>query len=457
VLSDRLMARRTGGTRWGQRTRAMRHVAAALGLALAWLWLLAYVTQAQAGPAPPDEHPPGAPRERRVPLGARTPLTYSCYLPIVEGAPLVEARALWVTRWDYSTITDVQVLVGKAADAGFNMVLFQVRGTADAFYTPGLEPWGARLGGALGRHPGWDPLQAAVEAAHARGLELHAYINVYPVWAGKTAPLTNTLPTHLFWTLSRRYTWDDWRVVSSAGVTMTLNDGYLWASPALTDVVEQVVSVTLDLATRYDIDGIHLDLVRYPGRQYSYDPFSNAGYAAALAQQPSLTRAEWQRRQVTLLVGRVYSALLAARPDLRLSAAVWPVYVDRWGWGYSQGYSDYYQDSQGWLLSGTLDTIMPMIYPANVFSSPHVFTPTQFGVLVSDFLAHSGGRHVLPGLSAQYADFGEIQQRIALARALGAPGQAVFSARHVEVNDYWDEFASGPYSRPASVPALTWR
>ncbi len=74
-----------------------------------------------------------------------------------------------------------------------------------------------------------------------------------------TAPTTTAVPEPLFWTLSHRYTWDDWRVVDSAGVTMNLNSGYLWASPALTDVVQRVVSVSLDLATRYDIDGIHLE------------------------------------------------------------------------------------------------------------------------------------------------------------------------------------------------------
>lgn len=380
------------------------------------------------------------------------------YLPLVQSNRIVEARALWVTRWDYSTVTDVQTLVENAAGAGFNMLLFQVRGTADAFYTPGLEPWAARLsGGTLGQHPGWDPLQTAVEAAHAHGLELHAYINVYPVWAGATAPPTGTAPEHLFWTLSYRYTWDDWRHVDSSGVTMTLNRGYLWATPALTDVVERVISVTTDLVTRYEVDGVHLDMVRYANRQYSYDPFSNAGYEAARVADPTLTRAEWQRRQVTLLVKRVYSEVLPLRPGLRLSAAVWPVYQDRWGWGYSEGYSDFYQDSQGWVLSATIDAIMPMIYPADVFATPHVFTPTQFSLLVSDFLAHDGGRHVFPGISAQYADFGEIAQRIAIARDLGAPGHAIFSARLVAVNDYWDEFAAGPYALPAAVPPVTWR
>ena len=78
----------------------------------------------------------------------------------------------------------------------------------------------------------------------------------------------------------------------SSGRFLTLSKSYLWATPALTDVVDRVVSVTTDLVSRYDVDGIHLDLVRYPGPDTSYDPFSNTGYESALAGDPDLTRAD---------------------------------------------------------------------------------------------------------------------------------------------------------------------
>lgn len=370
---------------------------------------------------------------------------------------MTEARALWVTRWNYTTITDVHTLLDKAAGAGFNMILFQVRGTADAFYTPGLEPWAARLsGGTLGEDPGWDPLQVATEAAHARGLELHAYLNVYPVWAGQTAPPTDTVPAHLFWTLSYSHTWDDWRVVDSEGVTMTLRDGYLWATPALTDVVDRVVSVTSDIVTRYDVDGVHLDFVRYPGPDYSYDPFSNAGYEAASAKDRHLTRAEWQRRQVSGLVSRVYSEAMLARPGLRLSAAVWPIYQDKWDWGYKAGYDDFYQDSQAWVQEGIIDTIVPMLYTGVFPSDPRALTPTQFSLVASDFLAQDGDRHVFLGVNAEHLDFDGVAERISIARKLGAPGHAIFSAGVLDQKGYWDDLAAGPYAPRAAVPPMAW-
>jgi len=404
----------------------------------------------QAHPAP---HAPSAHRPASITLD------HQVFLPLIRSHGwMTEARAVWVTRWDYTTVTDVQTLIENAAGAGFNIILFQVRGAADAFYTPGLEPWGSRLsGGKLGKDPGWDPLQTAIEAAHARGLELHAWLNVYPVWQGQTAPPTETVPRHLFWTLSYSHTWDDWRVVDSEGVTMTLRKGYLWATPALTDVVDRVVSVTKDIVTRFDVDGVHLDVVRYPGSQYSYDPFSNAGYDAARAKDEDLTRAEWQRQQVTGLVNRAYSEAILPQPDLRLSAAVWPIYQDRWGWDYPAGYSDYYQDSQRWVESGTIDAIMPMLYTGMFISDPEALTLTQFSSVTSDFLSHDGGRHVFPGISAEHLDFADVVERIAVGRELGAPGHAIFSAGLLDQKGYWDDLRSGPYAAEARIPSMPWR
>lgn len=385
---------------------------------------------------------------------------HQAFLPlVVRQSTMTEARALWVTRWDYTTITDVQTLVERAAGARFNMLLFQVRGTADAFYTPGPEPWAAQLSeGALGEDPGWDPLAVAIEAAHARGMELHAWLNVYPVWSGETAPPNQTDPEHLFWTLSYKYSWSAWRSTDISGTPMLLDgSGYVWATPALTDVVDRVVSVADEVVGRYDVDGIHLDVVRYPGPDTSYDPFSNASFEAAQAKEATLTRSEWQRRQVTGLVRRVYGEAVLSRADVRLSAAVWPIYQDHWDWGYREGYSDFYQDSQGWIADDAIDTIMPMLYTGVFLSDPQALTPLQFRLATSDFLAHDGGRHVFPGISAEHLDFADIAERIATARELGAPGQAIFSARLLDRKGYWDDLAAGPYATEAVIPPMAWR
>ena len=134
---------------------------------------------------------------------------HESYLPIIS-AQQREARALWISRFDWGSPPSqrprLEYLINRAADAGFNIILFQVRATGDAFYKSGLEPWSYRLTSAssatLGADPGWDPLAVAIATAHSRGLQLHAYVNLFPVWeCGRGIP-PHTTPEHPYWTLA---------------------------------------------------------------------------------------------------------------------------------------------------------------------------------------------------------------------------------------------------------------
>jgi len=83
--------------------------------------------------------------------------------PLAPGDSLLETRALWVSRFEYSSSDDVEKVMERASEAGFNLVYLQVRGRADAFYRSSYEPWAANLTGVLGQDPGWDPLGTAVQ------------------------------------------------------------------------------------------------------------------------------------------------------------------------------------------------------------------------------------------------------------------------------------------------------
>jgi uncharacterized lipoprotein YddW (UPF0748 family) len=290
----------------------------------------------------------------QVAAGSST-LAPRAYLPLVSKAPPVEVRALWVSRFDWTgwnnpgSAAAIDEIVQKAAGANFNMILFQVRGTADAFYTPGLEPWSARLNiaGVLGQNPGWDPLARMISRAHAAGLQVHAYLNIYPTWYGEVAPSQSTTPVHPFWTWSRwpGTDWADWRHWDQGG-PMLLNPSYLFASPAAPMVADHIVNVAQDIVNRYDVDGLHLDYIRYAGPQYSCDPFTQAHTTCYTSGWE-----DWQRGQISTLVQRIYNKMPS---DVMLSAAVWPVYENQWGWPayVIEGRNDYYQDSQAWAGSG---------------------------------------------------------------------------------------------------------
>ncbi len=122
---------------------------------------------------------------------------------------------------------------------------------------------------------------------------------------------------------------------------------YIYAAPASPVVRAHMKAVVADLVERYNVDGIHLDRVRYINRTTSCDPVSEAMYGAPCFTNNGLPYDEWQRQQVNTLVREIYrDVIVPARRKIWLSAAVWATYQDKWGWGYSQGYSDYYQDSR---------------------------------------------------------------------------------------------------------------
>jgi uncharacterized lipoprotein YddW (UPF0748 family) len=291
-------------------------------------------------------------------------------------------------------------------------------------------------------------------------LEVHAYVNAYAVWLPPPdeshgqlwPPATN--PPHMFDRLTYGPTHAEhpgehglgyaWRQHQTPDRPMSLAwSKYLWASPGVEQVQDHLVAVFTDLVTRYPVDGIHLDRIRYASRPYSFDPKSNA--AAGPERTPA--RDQWQRDRVTELVDRVKTEATAIRPNVLISAAVWPYYQDKWGWGLSEGYNDYYQDSKGWLTSGVIDAIAPMLYSGVADDFDH------WRVLMEDFLADSQGGQVYPGIGADYDNFETIAQRIEAARAAAAPGHAIFSYGALNRRGYWDKLIAGPYAEAAILPS----
>ncbi len=393
---------------------------------------------------------------------------YAVYLPIISKPvePMVEFRGLWVTRYDWTVYNQpaqsskLDEIVQNAADAGFNAIFFQVRGTADAYYASSIEPWAQRVsGGSLGQAPDpyWDPLAYFVEKAHAAGMELHAYMNIYPVWGCSDLPDPNARPLHFYYLLKNAHgttngdlngsVWD------SGGAYCS---GYLRATPASGFADDHYLSVAADIVNRYDVDGIHLDYIRYPAKESSCDPISEAVYGAACFADSGYT--DWQRAQINGTVYKFYQQLTAADPDLMLSAAVWFNYVD--------GYHKYYQNPREWLNDndnlgdgkGYIDTVLQMIYPSSSFSLAY------WEAEVADMQKYGNGRFIFPGIGSEYncTDCGSdvhwqrILARIERSRELGTGGHSIFSYNGLLINGFFDDLAAGPYAVPATVPEVTW-
>jgi uncharacterized lipoprotein YddW (UPF0748 family) len=215
----------------------------------------------------------------------------------------------------------------------------------------------------------------------------------------------------------------------------------LWASPGVDGVRDHVVAVAGDIASRYDVDGVHLDLVRYANSPYSYDPLSNA----AAGGTKTSDRDQWQRNRVTDLVARVNAVVKQVRPQAHVSAAVWfCYYADGCGYNLSSGFAHYYQDSLGWLAAGIIDGIAPMLYEWQGFDNLETWR-----IVMRQFQDASGGRAVYPGMSGDFASFSEIANRIQAVRDAGTAGHAIFSYGALNTRGYWDDLAAGPYAQPA--------
>jgi uncharacterized lipoprotein YddW (UPF0748 family) len=371
---------------------------------------------------------------------------------------MVEFRGLWVSRFDWITTygqaspAKIDEIVNNAAYAGFNAILFQVRGEADAFYTPGPEPWSRRLTGTLGQSPGWDPLARMIQKAQEAGIQVHAYINTYPVWGGCTPPADGTTPRHFYYLLRDHHGLTNDKL---NGVQWTTSGAvpcaeYYRASPASQFVDTQMLAVAAHLTANYALDGVHLDHIRYAGSTTSCDPVSAAASGVTCFTTPPTGHAsygDWQRAQVNGTVWKFYNQIAPIQPAVGLSAAVWP--------SYSSGYNNYYQDPKAWLQGGYIDMVMPMLYPATYNCPDDSFwTRAVWQATAQEYLAVSNGRQIIPGIGSGYCTFDEIADRIAIGRQLGTAGHALFAYRGLLQNEYFTPLRNGPYAVPAVPPPI---
>lgn len=366
-----------------------------------------------------------------------------------------EMRGVWITRFEWPDREPlvcrqkIVTLLDQAAENGFNAVFFQIRGQADVFYPSPYEPWSPILGS---RDPGFDPLQFALEEAHARKLEFHAYMNAFPVWGGRGTP-PRTDPEHLYWTHCQPDSPDPWMCFGKDGKPVTGGSEYIYLSPGIPAVQDYVRKVVLDVARRYNVDGIHFDRIRYPGPNVSHDPVSRARFAGS-GNPDGLGWEDWQRDQITRMVNNIYGALLELKPHLNVSASVWGIYDKTRIPGYSRfssGYHDYYQDSRKWIELGAMDALVPMIYWDIPDPKPN------YDELLDDFVANAYGRHIYGGYHANYENFSEIENEILYTRRAGGHGTVAFASSYLDRKNYWHRLGNSVFRTPARTPDLHWK
>ena len=253
-----------------------------------------------------------------------------------------EYRAVWISYLEWQRLAgcdeavfreNVAAMLQNCADLGLNTVIAQVRPFGDALYQSELFPQSHLLSGAQGQSPGYDPLAILIEEAHARDLELEAWINPYRV------QLTENLPSQLADT-NPALLHPDWVQQANGG---------LYYDPGLPEVRQLVVDGVKEIVANYDVDGIHFDDYFYPTTDASFDADTYAQYGQGMEL------ADWRRDNVNQLVQQVYQAVKETDPAVRFGISPQ---------GNTANHNDQqYSDVALWMSQpGYVDYVMPQLY-----------------------------------------------------------------------------------------------
>jgi uncharacterized lipoprotein YddW (UPF0748 family) len=354
-----------------------------------------------------------------------------------------EIRALWVLRSSLTSPERIATLVRSAKEHGFNTLFVQVRGRGDAYYSGGIEPRGSEL---LRQSDSFDPLATALDAGHAAGLRVHAWVNVNLIASAVDLPVAreHIIYRHPSWLMVPREIAQDlaamepespgyvgklarWTRAQSADV-----EG-LYASPILPDAAGYIAALTGDLVKRYAIDGVHLDYARYPNDRFDYSRPAirefrtwmrsrvSSSARRTVDQQdtvdlfayPDAFPEEWRAfrtSRMTALIDRVHAAVKRERSAVVVSAAVAPE--------IREAVQRRLQDWSGWLDAGLVDAICPMAYATE---------PARFAEQISAAREAAGTHPVWAGIGAYRLSPQETIENIKAARRLGAQGVILFS------------------------------
>lgn len=329
----------------------------------------------------------------------------------------------------------------------FNAVILQVRPQCDALYQSELEPWSYYLTGVQGKapEPFYDPLAFWIQAAHERGMELHAWLNPYRAHHKAGGPVTNQSI-----------------VKTKPALAKYLKEGYWWLDPAAKGTQDHSYAVAMDIVKRYDIDGLHFDDYFYPYPSYNLgDDFpDNDTWDAYVKAGGKMSRGDWRRDAVNKFIERLYTGIKAEKPFVKFGLSPFGI----WRPGYPalvEGFDQYeqlYADAKLWLNKGWIDYFAPQLYwPINRLAQSF---PVLLGWWQGENTMH---RHLWPGISigrdTSAANTREITNQVMIARGFlpNSMGVVHWSIGQLIGNPgLMQSLAAGAYKQQALVPASPW-
>ncbi len=346
--------------------------------------------------------------------------------------PKYEVRAVWLTTiggidWprtyansSYNIQRQKQELItilDQLQQANINTVLLQARVRATTIFPSGREPWDACLSGKAGVSPGYDALQFAIDECHKRGIQCHAWIVTIPV--GK-------------WT---NYGCKQLRQKNPKLIVKVGDEGYM--NPEMSETGDYLAQFCREVTRRYDVDGIHLDYIRYPE-----------------TWKLKVSRSQG-RQYITNIVRKINQAVKAEKPWVMLSCSPIGKYDDlaRYKSGGWNANTTVCQDAQGWLRDGLMDALFPMMY----------FQGNNFFPFAVNWKEYAYGRIVVPGLAAYMLHPSErnwsldvMQREMYVSREEGL-GHCFFRSKFLTDNTKGlYTFTKDFNQNPALIPPMNW-
>ena len=365
--------------------------------------------------------------------------------------PKYETRAVWITTlngmdWPHVKANSPEGInrqkeelchqLDELKKANINTILLQTRLRNEVIYPSSIEIFTEVLTGSLGKDPGYDPLAFAINECHKRGMECHAWVVAIPLGSDRQVRLMGSRS-----------------LVKKRSDLCIHHNNHWYLDPGNPETKTYISSIVKEIVTRYDVDGISLDYIRYNDRPQIFPDrksYRKYGNGKSLNQ--------WRRDNITAIVRSVYETVKAIKPWVKVGSSPIGKYGDLQrfssrGWNAHSGVM---QDAQLWMREGIQDLLLPMSY----------FRENNFYPFVLDWQENCNGRTVAPGLGIYFLDPSEgnwtlrdAMQQIYFTRCARIPGQAYFRAHFLLNNTQGllDTIKKEVYVYPALTPPMTWQ
>ncbi len=378
----------------------------------------------------------------------------------VTGDPIKrEFRSVWLAALgvDFSSSnlkSMVDQTVNNLEGSNYTSICFHVRPMADALYKSNLAPWSSYASGTRGKAPSYDPLQYAIDAAHAKGLELYAWLNPYR-WENSTTVSYST-------SYDQEWKSKGWGLAGSSQTVL---------NPGMPEVRAHVVEIVKEIINNYDVDGIIFDDYFYPaGGMVETSKAADYQLYLQYRTSSSQTIADWRRSNVDQMVADVYAAIQSIKPDVRFGVSPrgngcapaaklgFPTIPSSVRNGDGQ-YDGIYCAPLQWMKDGTIDFISPQCYwPTDHSTAPY----EPLSKWWADCLPYCDRDVHLYVSQGPYYDGGQTSSEISTQSLYNreytpnnAPGFIMFSAKWL-TDDFNKTFKSRVSSSKVLQPKITW-